>query len=428
MMTGSTDNAAILCDKNHFDPWQGLWWCLDAEDVFTLQDNAVCKASWATWEDVGKEIDALDQCGWILICAPPGKERDEIVEELVSRCSNQILVPRESDFYGCKNVRELLASKTTKAIERLLLNATEIENQDIIDLSTVDVAKHLNEERILSGFSQLDSSIGGFSPGCLSVWTGKRGEGKSTLLGQVLLEAVNQNHRVCVYSGELPARQFKLSMLQQAAGSRNVVERTDKRTGKVFYDVPESAMKYIDDWWKGQLFLTDIRKENAHDEDNILRLFEYARRRYGCDTFLVDNIMTAQLKGGIASKDYYMAQSAFTGRLVAFAKGRNVHVHLVAHPRKTDKRLEADDVGGSSDITNRADNVIKVERIKEEHIEEAGYSTLLTVLKNREFGAMPKIELDFDETSRRFYPVGDEMERVFSWETAMNMNATSVTV
>ena len=58
--------------------------------------------------------------------------------------------------------------------------------------------------------------------------------------------------------------------------------------------------------------------------------------------------------------DYFRAQSNFAGRLVQFAKTRGVHVHLVAHPRKSDKtrkHLSSDDVGGSGDLTNRADNV-----------------------------------------------------------------------
>ena len=417
-MINSSSNAfggAILCDPAHIEPTGYLSWCIDAEDVYTLQDNAVCKATLATWEDVGKEVDALECFNFILVCAPPGPARDEIVSELTARTTVAVLVPQKDAFYGCENIRSLLASKGTWAVSRLLYGAEEVAIQDIIDLSTVDTSKQLNAERTLSGFRALDSAIGGFSPGDLSVWTGKRGDGKSTLLGQVLLEAVNQGHKVCAYSGELPARQFKLSMLQQAAGRHNVVRREDERTGRILYRVPQETANVIDDWWKGHLFLTDIRRDNAHNEDNILRLFEYARRRYGCDTFLVDNIMTAELRDA-AELGHWQAQSKFTGRLVAFAKARDVHVHLVAHPRKTERRLEADDVGGSSDITNRADNVIKVERVKDEQIIEAGYCALLTVLKNREFGAMPKVELDFDESSRRFYPANTDDTRVFSWE------------
>lgn len=415
----------VLCDPKFIDPTlpTGLWWCLDAEDVLTVQDNAVCLACGADWDETGVCAEAVAQFPYILVCAPPGDARDEIVGELTKRFSTPVLVPTAEAFHGCENVRSLLAAGGTRAVDRLLYGAVEIPMQGVINIADVDCVRRLNENRVLSGIQELDRSIGGFSPGDLSVWTGKRGEGKSTILGQVLLEAVNQGHRVCAYSGELPKRQFKLSLLQQAAGFRYVTKRVDERSGREFFDVDQTAAKYIDRWWDKRLFLTDIQRDNAHDEDNIINLFEYTRRRYGCDVFLVDNIMTASLKEA-AALGYWQAQSAFTGRLVAFAKGRGVHVHLVAHPRKTDKRLEADDVSGSADITNRADNVLRVERVREERIAEAGCDMMLTVLKNREFGAMPKIKLDFNPASRRFYPAGTGDRRVFSWEREARNDGT----
>lgn len=427
MKTIGSDGGAILCLPEYIDyAAPGLWWCIDPEDVMTLRENAVCKSASAGWDEVGKEAEAVERFQFILVCAPQGTIRDEITEELTSRISVPVLVPAEDAFHNCENIRSLLEAKGARAVSQLLYGAKEIPVQGVIDIADVDCTKRLNAERVLSGFRELDSGIGGFSPGELSVWTGKRGEGKSTLLGQILLEAVNQGHRVLAYSGELPAHQFKLSMLQQAAGYRNVTKREDERSGRILYDVNSKAGSAINEWWRGRLFLTDIRRENAHNEENILKLFEYAKRRYGCDVFLVDNIMTAELRDA-AALGYWQAQSAFTGRLVSFAKGRGVHVHLVAHPRKTDKRdgrLEADDVGGSGDITNRADNVLKVERVREDKVAQAGCDMLLSVLKNREFGAMPKIKLDFNPASRRFYPAGTGDRRIFSWERAETSGGT----
>lgn len=418
-MTDSTASNGILYFPEKIDPSlpTGLWWCIDPDDVLCVETNAVCKSGYAEWNDVGKDAKFVEQFPYILVCSPPGEVQDEIVRELTSRFITPVVVPADDAFHGKKNIRELLEDHGTAAVDRLLYATREIPVQGLLNVADIDCSKRLDEHRVLSGFRLLDSEIGGFSPGDLSVWTGKRGEGKSTLLGQILLEAVNQGHAVCAYSGELPKRQFKLGLMQQAAGYRNVDRREDIRTGRVFFDVKPDAAVKINAWWDKRLFLTDIQRENAHDENNILRIFEYARRRYGCDTFLVDNIMTAQLRDA-AKLGYWQAQSAFTGRLVAFAKAHSVHVHLVAHPRKTQGRIEADDVGGSSDITNRADNVFKVERVKEECVDEAGHSMLLTVLKNREFGAMPKIEMDFNPASKRFFPVKVGDKRVFSWERA----------
>lgn len=115
---------------------------------------------------------------------------------------------------------------------------------------------------------------------------------------------------------------------------------------------------------------------------------------------------------------FWRAQSVFTGRLVDFCKRLGVHVHLVAHPRKTEgkRTLEADDVGGSGDITNRADNVFKVERVTPE---EKGCDAMVTILKNREYGARGTIKLDFNEPSRRFFQAGGSPAKRYSWELKM---------
>ncbi len=421
-MTGSNKPCPILYYPEYMDPNQPtLWWCLDAEDVLAVRENAVCKAStvsWAELEQSGEDLaDIVGNYEFVLVCAPPGPARDELVEHLTGFLYTPVLVPAEKAFRGCGSVMQLVERGGRKAVNALLYEAQEVPMQGVLDIAQVECAQRLDSSRVLSGFRELDAEIGGFSPGELSVWTGKRGAGKSTLLSQLLLEAVNQGHRVCAYSGELPARQFKLVMLQQAAGPDGVERREDAHSGRTAYEVKQEAAQRVNEWWRQRIFLNDIKRENCHDERQILKIFEYARRRYGCDIFLVDNIMTAQLKDA-AALGYWQAQSAFTGRLVAFAKGRGVHVHLVAHPRKTDKRLEADDVGGSADITNRADNVLKVERVTEGKVETAGYDMLLTVLKNREFGALPKIRLDFDPQTRRFYPAGTQNSRAFSWERA----------
>ena len=363
-------------------------------------------------------MEYINSFPYILIVIPPGLEQDTAAAELEARVSIPIIIPTADSFHGYKSLFSLVGERGIRALDNLLLNGEEAPVHGIINLADVDCQKRKNAKRVISGIHELDTAIGGFSSGELSVWTGKRGEGKSTLLGQILLDAVNQNHVVCAYSGELPKEQFKLGLLQQAAGYLNVTRRVDQRSGRVLFDVNKEVLPYIDKWWNERLFLTDIQRKEAHDEANILKIFEYANRRYGADTFLVDNIMTAELKDE-SSLGFWRAQSSFTGRLVAFAKRLDVHVHLVAHPRKTEgRRLEADDVGGSSDITNRADNVFKVERVPEEREQELGYSSLLTILKNREFGARARIKLEYNEPSRRLYEAGGRPIKCYSWEEA----------
>lgn len=419
MITGP-NNENLLFEARFMDPQTepfGLYWCKDAEDMRSVGINAVCKALMAPWRELSEWSDFVGQYPYILVAVPPGSDRDEIAAELQARFPLPVLIPGKDAFHGCASVLELRDNYGLQAIDRLVLDAEELPSPGLLNVAKIDCDSESNVKRTSSGFSLLDREIGGFAPGELSVWTGRRGEGKSTLLGQILLDAVNQGHRVCAYSGELPAKQFKRFIRQQAAGYLHVNAQEDTLTGKTFFLVNDDTKEPIDRWFDGTLFLTDIKDRAAHDEDTILRLFEGAHRRYGCDTFLVDNIMTAQLRGEI-EMGYYRAQSAFAGRLADFCKRLGVHVHLVAHPRKTEGKrpLEADDVGGSGDITNRADNVFKVERVPEERVQELGYSTLLTVLKNREFGARGKVKLEFNEPSRRLYQMGGSPAKRYGWD------------
>ena len=58
--------------------------------------------------------------------------------------------------------------------------------------------------------------------------SGKRGEGKSTILSQTTLNVIDQGHKVGFYSGELSAFRFQQWLFGQAAGARNMEAFVDE--------------------------------------------------------------------------------------------------------------------------------------------------------------------------------------------------------
>jgi twinkle protein len=94
----------------------------------------------------------------------------------------------------------------------------------------------------------------------------------------------------------------------------------------------------------------------------IIEVFEYARCRYGCDVFVIDSLMRL----GIGSEDYEGQEKAVF-ELVSWAVAKGVHVHLVAHARKSDRAAshavpDVEDVKGTSEIAANAANIIGIWR------------------------------------------------------------------
>lgn len=405
---------------DQLDTRRSLWFMRDVLDVDAVKENAVCLGTGVD------DLSCFDECALFLrafpsvfLAIPKEDVRTTLAEALEEYVPGlRILLPRSGAFGKYERVHDILESGGQPAVDRLLAEAVERPMPGLLDLSNVEAMDLASLPSVLSGIPALDMRIGGFYGGELSVWTGKRGGGKSTLLGQLLVEAVDQGQSVCAYSGELAAWRFKEWIYLQAAGPSNVILKTDPCSGRQFYSVSPMVRRQLDAWCKGKFFLYDNTAPGGNSEDSILSLFDYGINRYGCSVFLVDNLMTARF-GTSSDKDFYRAQSNFTGRLVEFAKSREVHVHLVAHPRKGDghKVDDADDVGGSGDITNRADNVFSLQRLTDEETEKQGIQTVLRILKNRSFGESAAIGLNYHQPSRRFYKAGTgNPHRQYSWE------------
>lgn len=313
-----------------------------------------------------------------------------------------------------KDANEVLVLDGKDAVIQAVNNAVEVPVSGLVRLADVRAFDYASTVRVRSGIRGLDSVTGGFMMGQVSVWTGINSSGKSTLLGQIMLEAIDQGFAVCAYSGELPAPVFRYWIDLQAAGPRNIEMRFDSiRGAEVAYPKAEVLPK-IREWYRDKFFLHD--SFGSTTENNLLEVFEYAARRYDCRVFLIDNLMTTVI--GSNDKDFYRKQSEFVGRVMDFAHKHEVHVHLVAHPRKTTGRLTKMDVAGSGDITNRPDNVFGVHRLTPEEQQKEGCEAMVDIFKNRFSGRQDvSVGLKFIDTCKRFYMASDTGVRDFSWNT-----------
>lgn len=266
--------------------------------------------------------------------------------------------------------------------------------------------------RIPTGFSELDKNIGGLAAGFVTVITGKRGEGKSTFASQLALSAINAGKSVFFYSGELGAWMFRQWMMVQAAGPHFLNSYTDE-FGAQRYQVDEYAEPRIRGWIGNKLVLYDNTVVNRDEHDTVLDRAKTAIQFYGCELVFIDNLMTVPIHG---DGDFFRKQAEFINRLGAFALTYNVHSILIAHPRKGSEGDPNDSVGGSSAITDRARNVLRIERASEKEKTARGCDSVLSITKQTEFGTVGSLYYTFDPACRRLKPMkGGHIEK-YGWE------------
>ena len=258
-------------------------------------------------------------------------------------------------------------------------------------MSEVESVNIESEPCISTGTKELDDILtGGFHFGGVVILTGKRGDGKSTMGSQFVVEALSQGHNCMIYSGELPNVFVKNWIDRQIIG-KAVLSNSDIQT--------------CNDWYKDRLLVYDDT-DLTEDEDEVSELIdimEEAVIQKNCELLLIDNLMTAMEEGAETNEVLYRKQSDFVGKMAKMARRLNVVIILIAHPRKTPyTEIGNDDVSGSADITNKASIVMNYTRILDKQKNEPDPTErLLTITKNRLTGKLGKVHMFYSDDSKR---------------------------
>ncbi|PIT06821.1 DnaB-like helicase C-terminal domain-containing protein [Snodgrassella communis] len=151
----------------------------------------------------------------------------------------------------------------------------------------------------------------------------------------------------------------------------------------------------------GGLWIYDVN--GAASLERMLNVFKYAKQRYNCRHFVIDSLMML----GVAESDVDR-QKKIAEMLRDFKSQNNIHIHLVAHPRKPDNGDESKppnkhDVRGSAGITDLADNVLVVWRNGEATGYGADPDAKLICQKQRDSGYQPVVNLFFDRESCQYH-------------------------
>lgn len=319
-------------------------------------------------------------------------------ETLSKRFPHKVRVVNPEDYKGCKDANEILRNYGSQALIDAVVSAKEVPNKQIKSLADVEAVDILNSEAIKTNIDTLDNILsGGMHLGQLILLSGERGDGKSTFMSQLIVEATQQGYVSFVYSGELMDYYFKRWIDMQIAGKRELTNPTINK---------------LNDWYRNKIYLYDNNVVEDEEMEELLTVVETAIQKYGAKFICIDNLMTAMEVD--PREDLYRAQSRFVGRLAKIAKTHNVVVLLVAHPRKSNSDFSNDVISGSADITNKVDIVMGYCRDSD----YADYMRTLVVTKNRLTGKLARpgdLILDYSDDSKRIVEHGCGFNKNYGW-------------
>lgn len=331
-----------------------------------------------------------------------------------------------------KDANEIMLKSGMEQVVQEILNASAIEDEEICLAVNIESKNIADVKTVPFGFYGIDSKIGGSRMGEITVWTGYPGSGKTTILNQLILNTIDTGEHVGLYSGEFAPQIITSWIDQQAAGAEFLTRRTNKTTGMDFYIVDNTALDKIRAWYGNKLVLYAPRR-GVNVYDDILEKFQHIYNRYGCRVFVVDNLLKVMTK--VDSRDYNTKQAEFVDACTQFAHDNNVHIHIVAHPRKSvsgkREELELDDVAGTSNIGNLADNVLAVKRVTDKDRKADWYAQIqkradmqdfdavIMVMKNRFGGVVGgMVPMTFDVASKRYVELLHPEQRKYGWGKA----------
>lgn len=282
-----------------------------------------------------------------------------------------------------------------------------------IDLTTIQGVK--------TGILELDSSIVQLNYSEVSLLSGGNASGKSSLLNTIMLNIIEQSVNCALWSGELPAPILK-AWIQMVAAGKNRLRQSAYGNGK--YYVPNDIAENIDRWLDGKLFVYNNEYGNTweqifHDMKELLKA--------NVKVFILDNLFSLNID--LLEGDKNNKQRELILQIKDFAKKNQVHIILVAHPRKTLAFLRKNDISGTSDLTNAVDNVFIIHRVNNDFFRAGadffgeayinrfrGFGNVIEVAKNRMYGIVDlMVGLHYEPESRRFKNEINEVIH-YGWE------------
>jgi archaellum biogenesis ATPase FlaH len=292
-----------------------------------------------------------------------------------------------------------ISKRDVKQITPRLTQQTEqqyiIGKRDLDTIPYQGISKKIGKY-ISTGMESLDYALNDLAPGCVTLLAGRSNCGKSTFVKQVIANAINTDNKVFIIHGE-GAQEMLINALYECVIGRDRKFYNTIKVNKRFHKEPTAdTLKALQEWHKGKLTMFDRGEQKFVSTNELFELIEEEVKASNTNLIVIDNLMSC-LKSSAAEKNE--AQSDFMQRCHDLAQKHKTHIILVLHPNKEYRKgvdFDIEMISGSSDLYNKADNIIAVVREYDEAKIQEGRNGQVSLIKNRYYPDLIKFDTKFD--------------------------------
>lgn len=286
-----------------------------------------------------------------------------------------------------KDANEVLVNEGINSIIESINECKEKNDTGVIDITQIARFDLNSIERFLFGIKGLDLVLRGGKETEAIVIAGDNASGKTTFVGQVVLNAVEQEKKVFMFNGELSDKLVKEWIYGQSRTKEDFYLYKDNLTGQNDFRLKDEVYKELDEKLKERIFVnTELKKS---DGDLLLKKMQDVYDKHNCFLYVIDNLSTLTFDN---AKQRHDQLSDFVCSLKDFAKLNRVCVLIINHVVKG-KDKDKGSIRGGTGVTDMADTVLMIEREEDE--------SCIKVFKNRVFGIVGKIKTQYSESNKR---------------------------
>lgn len=330
----------------------------------------------------------------------------------------------DKELYTRNDINEeYVISGQTKVIEIIESARFKIEGRWDLDKQPYETVIPKSGKYVPTGLPSIDYALNDLVPGFTTLITGRSNDGKSTFVRQVIANAIDKGNKVYLMNGEENRYNVVNKIYQCVIGN-----------GKDNYDLVKINKRYkkepknhilnkLQKWHKEKLIIFNKGDSKLKTIPDLIGMLEIEIKLNNFNLIVIDNLMSIL---SVQASEKYEQQADFMQRLHDLAQAYNTHIILVLHPNKSHKKggdMEMEQISGSSDLYNKADNVLSVSKEQDEDKKAQGINGKISILKNRDFPDIIEVETHFSEETGLLLEIEKETSNImgytFNWDTSL---------